>query len=241
MRRHIGRFPIIIAVAVLGVAMAAFGALWVRSADAQLSTGGFSLNFSIVTGSEDWTDVLTGLGNVVSDCTAGTPGCPYVKSSVYGTNGDGNYSTTWSSCGITYESTPDNEVSVYSGPTYPCAIEGTLYCQNPAGKSSKAQGQPFQLSTTLFNQLSVNPNDCAKNGKCTVGVPVGKNVGSDACINPNWIPVSFVATEFYGLTQAVLYKVNGQQYNINYINFCYITPPSNYKPGVPYTCEPVVQ
>ncbi len=128
------------------------------------------------TGSEICDTEVTGLGNI-KNCIPGV-NCPVVTCSVYGTAdlGDG-------SCN---PDTLDPD----------CGIEGIAYCVNPAGNSSKANGNPFTLETTLSATASIDR--CDKNGKCQKSIEVNPDDCPGCCINPNWQFKTFTATKFNG-------------------------------------------
>lgn len=128
------------------------------------------------TGSEVCDTEVTGLGNI-KNCVPGV-NCPVVTCSVYGTADLGD--------GLCNPNTLDPD----------CGIEGIAYCVNPAGNSSKAQGNPFTLETVLSG--SANIDKCDKNGKCTRSIEINPEDCPDCCINPNWQFKTFTATKFNG-------------------------------------------
>jgi hypothetical protein len=111
---------------------------------------------------------------------------------------------------------------------------------NPAFNARKAQGQPFSLNAVLTNEAIVDSNNCSKNGKCTTEVPLtGLPEGYNPCINQNWHPISFVASEFYGQTQLDWIDNKNVPQTIKFLDYCHVTLTNSYNPGQAYTCDPV--
>lgn len=128
------------------------------------------------TGSEICDTEVTGLGNI-KDCVPGV-NCPVVTCSVFGTVDLGD--------GLCNPNTLDPD----------CGIEGIAFCFNPAGNSSKSQGNPFTLETVLT--ASANIERCDRNGKCLKSVEINPEDCPECCINPNWQFKTFSATKFNG-------------------------------------------
>lgn len=212
--------------AVIGV-----GALWTASATAGCKNIGGTLYCAAwITGSEVQLSTVTGLGNIKDTCINGVPvvpnGCPVITAIVFGTDGNGDTSACQPTIGT--------DGSVTQDPT--CAIAGLAYCLNPAGNSSRANGQPFSLDATLSNTGILTSGDCRRNGKCTETVEV-ELTGFNPCINPNWNFISFIASEFYGVSVLDYVDNQGQNQRIIIVDFCNANLPNSFKPGQAYNCS----
>lgn len=218
----------------LGIAGAVLtSALWATAANAGCAKiNGVYMCASWITGSEELNATITGLGNVKDDCAAGA--CPAVTASVFGA------------------APPAGQTPDYCKPALGlnglwtqndgCAIEGVLYCVNPARNASKAEGQPFSLQATLTASDLVDSTDCSRNGKCTKKVPVGDDQPlldqlSAYCVNPNWHAVAFTATKFWGVSELDYVDSKGILQALDVLDSCAIASlPSKYVPGQSYDC-----
>lgn len=225
--------PVIIAAAALGV-------LWSAPASAGcMMIGGTQYCAAWITGSEDQDATITGLGNIKDTCPDGTPstqyGCPTIGASVWGTVPPPGAQQSDCVPHTTGTIDPTTGNYVYQADAS-CGVQGILYCVNPAGNSSHAQGQPYTLNATLFANSTVTANDCAKNGKCSVTTTVDNTFTTDPCVNPNWTPTNFVASEFYGLSQLNWIDNQGVHEWENFVDLCTASLPKNYTPGQMYAC-----
>ena len=204
------------------VAVMLSGTLWSTPASAGCAKiGGVQMCASWITGSEVQLSTITGLGNIRDTCpagsTTGTEGCPLVTATAFGTDGQGNTDTC---------KTNRN-----------CAIYGTLYCVNPASNARKAQGQPFALDSLLTDTEIVDSSNCSRNGKCTTEVPLEPDFAAyNPCVNSNWKPIAFVASEFFGESKLKWIDSKGFQQTLTILDYCEATLPGSYNPGQVYTC-----
>jgi hypothetical protein len=131
------------------------------------------------TGSEICTNTIAGLGgNIVNGC-ADTGTCPVTECAAFGTV------PTDTSVG-----TCDTSLTNLNST---CGIQGMAFCSNPANHFN-FQGNSFTL--TGAETATGNVTTCDKRGKCTNQLKLEANLGSDACVNPNWNFLTYTAELF---------------------------------------------
>jgi hypothetical protein len=142
------------------------------------------------TGSEDFTNTMTGVGgNIFGNCDPTQPGtvCPTTTNQAFGTIDPATEG---------YDDLCNTELTNLSED---CALTGIAYCQNQGGnskvKNPRVQGSPFLIPGVLGLDIPLNPQDCDKQGKCTTHGKL-EAVSSIVCQNDNWIPLTFTASEF---------------------------------------------
>jgi hypothetical protein len=204
----------------LVLAAVGIAGLWSASASAGCKLiGGTYMCASWITGSEILNATLKGSGTAAN-------GTLYAY--VFGTNG---HAANDPSC-----------VPSSTNPNPGCAIYGELYCINPAKKSSTAEGQPYAATTTIGATSLVSQNDCTKKGVCTVQVPVELDFTQfNPCQNANWHPVSFIASEFYGLSDYEYLDSQNQTVKVQVLDFCTVNLTDKYNTSKDqmYTCTQV--
>src|SRR3990172_3714147 len=115
------------------------------------------------TGSEIFDLSLWGWGKLAKEC--GSSDC--LSCTVFGT-----VPSTAQGAGECTPSTLDSD----------CAIDGVVFCMNPAFNSDTAQGQPFTLDAVLTETGDLGT--CTPKGRCTTSIPVESDtVPDDICIN----------------------------------------------------------
>jgi len=128
-----------------------------------------------------------------------------------------------------------------------CGFPGIAFCVNPAGNSSKANGESFTLFAVLESAQAVGA--VAKNGSATQKTTLVASNTEVVCRNPNWTLQTFTATQFkakvafctqpWDLTQDPPVCTNGGIQTI-LVELCQIDPNLiNPQGGQGYTCVPL--
>lgn len=210
--------------------------VWALDAEAGCGyVGGTRMCASWITGSEQMSATITGLGNVKDDCAEGN--CPEATATVFGTRLASNPGVPFNaSCRPVL-------VAGEWVQTADCLTTGLIFCFNPAGNSTNANGTPFAFADALSASSVVTPDDCAKNGKCFADVLVeaDKVQLSNYCVNPNWTAEHFIATEMFAVSQLDFVDNKGILQSIDIVDGCSVAIADGTKyrdaRGKPYTCS----
>lgn len=188
--------------------------------------GGKRICASWITGSNDDTITVNGIGN--------TPG--QLLAAIGGTVSIGGNNPNCNETSSNFPTENDH-----------CGVEGVAFCLNPAGNSKHTNGQPFTLDAVLEGTALFT--SCVKNGKCTGTISLDATSEQAACINPNWELKTFTATKYKGKSSHCTTSWNilvdppvcidgGEVRNL--VELCTIDP-SLVKPtgGQPISCTPL--